>query len=52
MVLFKFQYSIDGLLEQTVKHMMYLRSVTDQAEKLKNWVHQQVCMVYVFSFRL
>ncbi|XP_061965252.1 transcription factor bHLH155-like isoform X3 [Populus nigra] len=34
--------SIDGLLDQTIKHMQYLRSVTDQAEKLRQWVHQEV----------
>ena len=39
------QCSIDGLLDQTIKHMQYLRSVTDQAEKLRQWVHQEVCEV-------
>ncbi|XP_062095484.1 transcription factor LHW-like [Humulus lupulus] len=34
--------SIDGLLDRTVKHMLYLRSVTDQAEKLKGSPHQEV----------
>ncbi|CAK7342806.1 unnamed protein product [Dovyalis caffra] len=34
--------SIDGLLDQTIKHMQYLRSVTDHAEKLRQWVHQEV----------
>ncbi|KAJ4835275.1 hypothetical protein Tsubulata_002785 [Turnera subulata] len=34
--------SIDGLLDRTIKHMLYLRSITDQAEKLKQWVHQEV----------
>ncbi|KAJ4979121.1 hypothetical protein NE237_009901 [Protea cynaroides] len=27
--------SIDALLDQTIKHLMFLRSVTDQAEKLR-----------------
>ncbi|XP_055961973.1 transcription factor EMB1444-like isoform X2 [Mercurialis annua] len=34
--------SIDGLLERTITHMMYLRSITNQAEKLRNCVHQEV----------
>ncbi|GKV05894.1 hypothetical protein SLEP1_g17844 [Rubroshorea leprosula] len=34
--------SIDGLLDQTIKHMLYLRSMTNQAEKLRQWVHQEV----------
>ncbi|XP_048320114.2 transcription factor EMB1444 isoform X2 [Ziziphus jujuba] len=33
--------SIDGLLDQTIKHMLYLRSVTEQAEKLKPYMHQE-----------
>ncbi|KAL4295720.1 hypothetical protein GQ457_12G009820 [Hibiscus cannabinus] len=36
------KYSIDGLLDQTVKHMMYLRSVTKRADKLRQWVHREV----------
>ncbi|KAA3455108.1 transcription factor isoform X2 [Gossypium australe] len=36
------KYSIDALLDQTVKHMLYLRSVTNQAEKLRQWVHREV----------
>ncbi|XP_050380214.1 transcription factor EMB1444-like [Argentina anserina] len=32
--------SIDGLLDLTIKHMTYLRSMTDQAEKLKPYEHQ------------
>ncbi|XVE61940.1 hypothetical protein DITRI_Ditri06bG0078700 [Diplodiscus trichospermus] len=36
------KYSIDALLDQTVKHMLYLRSVTNQAEKLRQWVHHEV----------
>ncbi|CAN0926515.1 Transcription factor bHLH157 [Linum grandiflorum] len=32
--------SIDGLLDKTVKHMLYLTSVTDQAQLLKMWVNQ------------
>ncbi|KAJ7961378.1 Transcription factor [Quillaja saponaria] len=34
--------SIDGLLDQTVKHMLYLRNITKQAEKLRRWVHQEM----------
>lgn len=34
--------SIDGLLDHTIKHMLYLQSMTNQAEKLKQWVHQEV----------
>uniref|UniRef100_A0A5B6Z5Y6 Putative transcription factor LHW n=1 Tax=Davidia involucrata TaxID=16924 RepID=A0A5B6Z5Y6_DAVIN len=34
--------SIDGLLDRTIKHMLFLRSVTDQADKLRQWVHQEV----------
>ncbi|CAL5334988.1 unnamed protein product [Camellia sinensis] len=34
--------SIDGLLDKTIKHMMFLRSVTDQADKLRHRVHQKV----------
>ncbi|KAK8546359.1 hypothetical protein V6N13_067584 [Hibiscus sabdariffa] len=36
------KYSIDGLLDQTVKHMLYLRSVTNRAEKVRQWVHREV----------
>ncbi|CAL5420167.1 unnamed protein product [Camellia sinensis] len=34
--------SIDGLLDRTIKHMLFLRSVTDQADKLRQCVHQEV----------
>ncbi|XP_021888355.1 transcription factor EMB1444-like [Carica papaya] len=34
--------SIDGLLDRTVKHMLFLRSVADQAGKLKQWVDKEV----------
>ncbi|KAJ9185254.1 hypothetical protein P3X46_004909 [Hevea brasiliensis] len=34
--------SIDGLLDRTIRHMLYLRSVTDQAEKLRQCVHQEL----------
>ncbi|KAF7144170.1 hypothetical protein RHSIM_Rhsim05G0196000 [Rhododendron simsii] len=34
--------SIDGLLDNTIKHMLFLRSVSDQADKLKHSVHQAV----------
>ncbi|KAL9428975.1 hypothetical protein AB3S75_030889 [Citrus x aurantiifolia] len=34
--------SIDCLLGRTIEHMLYLRSVTDQAEKLNQWVHREV----------
>ncbi|KAK6244933.1 hypothetical protein QUC31_011342 [Theobroma cacao] len=36
------KHSIDALLDHTVKHMRYLSSVTNQAEKLKQWVHREV----------
>ncbi|KAE9618093.1 putative transcription factor bHLH family [Lupinus albus] len=34
--------SIDNLLEQTINHMLYLRKVTSQAEKLKRFAHREV----------
>ncbi|XP_061348665.1 transcription factor bHLH155-like [Gastrolobium bilobum] len=34
--------SIDNLLERTIKHMMYLRKITSQAEKLKQFSHCEV----------
>lgn len=34
--------SIDGLLERAVKHMLHLRSVTDQAEKLRKLANRTV----------
>ncbi|KAF2290024.1 hypothetical protein GH714_042385 [Hevea brasiliensis] len=33
--------SIDGLLDRTVRHMLYLKSVTDHAEKLRRCVRQE-----------
>ncbi|KAF9600034.1 hypothetical protein IFM89_002507 [Coptis chinensis] len=33
------QCSIDSLLDQTIKHMLFLRSVTNRAEKLKQCVY-------------
>ncbi|TYH89544.1 hypothetical protein ES332_D01G269400v1 [Gossypium tomentosum] len=36
------KYSIDGLLDQTIKHMVYLRRVTNQVEKLQQWAHREV----------
>ncbi|TYJ50883.1 hypothetical protein E1A91_A01G240000v1 [Gossypium mustelinum] len=36
------KYSIDGLLDQTIKHMMYLRRVTNQVQKLQQWAHREV----------
>lgn len=33
--------SIDGLLDRTIKHMLFLRKTTDQAAKLKQRVHQE-----------
>jgi hypothetical protein len=35
------KYSIDGLLDHTIKHMLYLRCLTDQAEKLKHYTNQE-----------
>ncbi|KAK1405031.1 Polygalacturonase-like protein [Heracleum sosnowskyi] len=32
---------IDGLLDRTIQHMMFLRSVTDQADKLRQVIHQE-----------
>ncbi|XP_020226029.1 transcription factor LHW isoform X1 [Cajanus cajan] len=34
--------SIDNLLERTIKHMLYLRKITNQAEKLKRFANQVV----------
>ncbi|KAK9289462.1 hypothetical protein L1049_007617 [Liquidambar formosana] len=34
--------SIDGLLDQTIQHMLFLKGVTDRAEKLRQWMHQEV----------
>ncbi|KAH9619042.1 hypothetical protein KSS87_004359 [Heliosperma pusillum] len=34
--------SIDGLLEQTTKHMVFLRSVTEQAKKVKQFTNQKL----------
>ncbi|XP_054784260.1 transcription factor EMB1444-like isoform X2 [Prosopis cineraria] len=34
--------SIDNLLDRAIKHMLYLREVTDQAEKLKQFEHKEV----------
>ncbi|KAH1123356.1 hypothetical protein J1N35_006516 [Gossypium stocksii] len=36
------KYSIDGLLDQTIKHMVYLRRVTNQVEKWQQWAHREV----------
>ncbi|KAM1159559.1 hypothetical protein EV1_032395 [Malus domestica] len=33
--------SIDGLLDRTIKHMQFLRNMTDQAEKLKCYTQQE-----------
>uniref|UniRef100_A0A2P2KUI5 Transcription factor EMB1444-like isoform X2 n=1 Tax=Rhizophora mucronata TaxID=61149 RepID=A0A2P2KUI5_RHIMU len=34
--------SIDGLLDQAVKHILYLKSITCRAEQLRQWVHKEV----------
>ncbi|OAY41362.1 transcription factor LHW isoform X2 [Manihot esculenta] len=34
--------SIDGLLDRTIRHMLYLQSVTDQAEKLRQCMHKEL----------
>ncbi|KAK4342868.1 hypothetical protein RND71_038684 [Anisodus tanguticus] len=34
--------SIDGLLDKTIKHMLFLRSVTDQADKLRYQAQTEV----------
>ncbi|KAF5747572.1 putative basic helix-loop-helix-containing protein [Tripterygium wilfordii] len=33
--------SIDSLFDRTIKHMLFLRCMTEQAEKLKQWRHQE-----------
>ncbi|KAK1390173.1 hypothetical protein POM88_018351 [Heracleum sosnowskyi] len=33
--------SIDGLLDRTIQHMMFFISVTDQADKLRQVIHQE-----------
>ncbi|XP_052175030.1 transcription factor LHW-like [Diospyros lotus] len=33
--------SIDGLLDKTIKHMLFLRDVTDQADKLRQCVREE-----------
>lgn len=38
------QCSIDGLLDRTIKHMLFLRNTTDQAAKLKQRMCQEVHM--------
>lgn len=43
---FHIQCSIDGLLDRTIQHMLFLRSVTDQADKLRQVIHQEVNTVY------
>ncbi|CAL0302682.1 unnamed protein product [Lupinus luteus] len=37
--------SIDNLLEQTINHMLHLRKITCQAEKLKKIAHQEVRII-------
>ncbi|XP_028786516.1 transcription factor EMB1444-like [Neltuma alba] len=34
--------SIDNLLDRTIKHMLYLREITNLAEKLKQFEHKEV----------
>lgn len=34
--------SIDGLLDRTIKHMLFLRGVSERAGKLRHWVNQEV----------
>lgn len=36
------QSSIDGLLDKTIKHMLFLRSVTNQADKLRHPILREV----------
>jgi hypothetical protein len=38
--------SIDGLLEKTVKHMLFLQSVTKNADKLKDSTESKVCTFF------
>lgn len=44
------QCSIDGLLEKTIKHMLYLQRVTDQAEKLKQLAQQEEVYIRINVF--
>ena len=45
------QCSIDALLEKTVKHMLFLQSVTKHADKLKDSTESKVCTcLYVLLF--
>ena len=37
-----FQSSIDGLLDQATKHMKFLKTVSEHAEKVKNIKDQKV----------
>lgn len=38
------QCSIDALLEKTIKHMLFLQSVTKHADKLKETGEPKVCV--------
>ncbi|AQK58833.1 Putative HLH DNA-binding domain superfamily protein [Zea mays] len=42
--------SIDGLLEKTVKHMLFLQSVTKNADKLKDSTESKVCTFFTVMF--
>ena len=47
------QCSIDALLEKTIKHMLFLQSVTKHADKLKEIGEPKVfviCSCYPFNF--
>ncbi|KAL6979405.1 hypothetical protein U1Q18_021072 [Sarracenia purpurea var. burkii] len=37
--------SIDSLLAQTIKHMLFLQSVTNHAEKVKQAEERKICMI-------
>lgn len=46
------QCSIDALLERTIKHMLFLQSVTKHADKLKQTGEPKVDIFYFLSFIL
>ena len=40
---YKLQCSIDSLLERTIKHMLFLESITNHADKLNKCAEPKVC---------
>lgn len=49
---FVVQCSIDALLERTIKHMLFLQSVTKHADKLKQTVESKVEMIIFASLQV